>query len=425
MALAAIAGIAAVSAIAQHYQAEKARAASKAELDKIARMYEGLVPPDYDLTIEDPPELHAERLQEPVFAGELEKIQYNMEKLSPEEYQIVEKYQPRIAPLILEEKPELIKETEAMGEGREAQKQALRRFMEIGEDGYDPIFQQRVMDAQNRAQAEAQSRTASIQQDFERRGLAGSGLELAGKIGAASQAMDRNAQMQLAAEAEAYRNQLQALSQGADLGGRIRAEDIGLQQQNLDIINSFNQRMSKRHQDWEQMRADAMNRADLRNIQEAQRLADMNVTGRNEAKVLDRERADRIALQDYENRYRERARQDQLARDEYDRLVQQRSYDDAREILRAKWRQGNTDWLNRWKEQGYQDTQDKMAGMAGVVRERRGDIAGSAAADNAAIQGFSNVLAQGLASSADRKYRREEAEKDRQAYGYGRSNIYG
>lgn len=390
--MAIAAGASVVSGLIQAYNAEKARGAEKERLEEIKSLYEKLKPPNYDYTIEDPPELHQQALQLPEFASPQQAPQWNLDKLTPEDLKVVDKYTPQVAPLIMEEQPQLIEKSPEMKEGLEAQKSALRKFMSIGEgDGFDPELAQRVQTAKDRAQSEAQSRGASIMQDFERRGLGGSGMELAAKMGAASQAMDRNAQLGLAAEAEAYRNQLNALAQGAQLGGQVAGQEMAFQGRNADIINAFNQRMSKRHQDWEQMRADALNRADLLNIQEAQRIADYNTINRNKADQTHQQRMDDLTKFNYQAGVNERQRADDIAKWKYGAQGQERAYGDQRDILQAKWRQENVDRANQMRDKNFQNAQAITAGKAGIAQTLNQSDIGRAQDRNAAIQGLANL----------------------------------
>lgn len=385
------AGVAVASAAAQYYQSEKARGASQDELDRLKEMFGEITPPDYDLTIEDPPELHDERLQDPRFSGEMAAPQWNLDKLDPKMLEQVAKFNPEIAPLIKEAAPDIIKQSETMKEGSAAQKTALRRLMKIGEGDFDPEYAQRVQTAKDRSQAEAQSRSASTMQDFERRGIGGSGLELASKMGTNAAAMDRNAAMGMQAETEAYKNQLSALAQGAQLGGQMYAQDEGTQSRNAQIINNFNQRMSKRHQDWEQMRADQVNQADLRNIQEAQRISDENTGMSNKSAQVDRQRMDDITRYNQQFQLGERDRMDDLSRQQYDRDAKQRAYEDARDMMQAKWRQDNTRYGNNLQDQRFQNQVTMATEQAGLGGDRNQLGMQRAQDRNAAIQGVTQA----------------------------------
>jgi hypothetical protein len=407
------AGAMVVGGLVQAYNSEKARGASKERLREIEALYESITPPDYDLSITDPPRMHQETLQMPQFGSMEAAPKWDMKKLEPRELKLMEKFTPQIAPMVYEENPTLIKKSEDMKMGAAAEKKALRRFMDVGEGDFDPIYQQRVKEARDRAQAEAQSRSDSITQDFARRGIGGSGMELAAKMGGASQAMDRNAQMGMQAEAQAYQNQMQALAQGAQLGGQIQDRDISLQGRNASIINDFNQRMSKRHQQWNQMRADQLNAADLRNIQEAQRISDQNTMTQNQYDQRHQSRMDDIALKNYQAKVDEMNRQDALSKWRYNAEGQERAYRDQANIMSAKWRQDEKRYGNDMQTQIYNNQLAKAAGKAGISGQMSQMDMQGARDRNSAIQGLAN-MGMMYAMNQDANQQRQ---LDRDAYG--------
>lgn len=403
----------AVSTLAQYYNSSKARGARKEELNEIKKLFTELTPPDYDLDITDPPYLHTEKLQMPEFSTPDGKPKWDLSKLEPNSISLMEKYIPEIAPRIIESNPTLIEKSQDMKLGADAQKTAMRRFMNIGEGGFDPAYQQRVQNAKRQAQGEAQSRSDSIMQDFQRRGMGGSGMELAAKMGGASQSMDRNAQMGMQAEADAYRNQLNSLSRGSDIGGQIQDRDIGVQSKNAQIINSFNQRMSKRHQDWANMRANAMNQADLRNIQEAQRISEHNANTQNQYDQGHQTRMDGIAMKNYQAKIDELNRQDSLKKWKYGQEGTERANLNNANILRSKWKQGEKRYGNEMKGKAYDDELRRRGGIAGS-QSKIADAGMSDARDqNAAIQGMSNM------ATAWGMQEEEENRKDKRAEKYG------
>lgn len=407
-----------VSGLLQAYNAHRARGAAKEQLDEIKKAYQEVVPPDYDLSIDAPPEMHNERLQMPQFSGPQAGPEWDLKKLEPRQLKLVEKFTPQIAKLIYQEEPTLIEKSETMKTGSAAEKKALRRFMDIGEGEFDPVYQQRVKEARDRTQSEAQARGAAIQQDFARRGIAGSGLELAAKMGTSAQAMDRQAQMGMQAEAQAYQNQLRSLSQGADLGGRMQDRDISLQGRNAQIINDFNQRMSKRHQDWEQMRAQQLNAADLRNIQEAQRIAESNTLTQNKYDRAHQGRMDNIAMRNYQARIDEANRQDAINKWRYGAEGRERSYQDNKNILAAKWRQDQKRYGNQMRGQAYQDQLRRISGTSGAAAQIGQGALQSGRDQNAAIQGMMNM---GMLYSMQDDYNKKRLaqNKDTRTIGYG------
>lgn len=380
-----------ISGLVQMFNAERARGASMKRLEEIKKSYDSVVPPNYDLSIDEPPELHQERLQLPEFSGPQAGPEWDLKKLEPAQLQMLENFTPEIAQLVYETEPTLIEKSEDMQMGAEAEKKALRRWIDIGEGDFDPVYQQRVKEARDRTQAEAQARTAAIQQDFARRGIGGSGLELAAKLGTSAQSMDRQAQMGMQAEAQAYQNQLEALSRGAQLGGKIQDRDISLQGRNAQIINDFNKRMSSRQQNWEQMRAQQLNAADLRNMQEAQRISETNTLQQNRYDQAHQSRMDNIAMRNYQARIDEANRQDAIKKWQYGAEGAERARQDNAAILKAKWLQDQKRYANTMAARQYSD---RMGGVAGNARIRELQARGELMAgqdQNAAIQGMTNM----------------------------------
>lgn len=292
-----VAGVAmAVGALMQYYNSEKARGATAERLKAIEKLFEKVKPPDIDLSVYDDPKL----------AGTIPVGAYDFSKITPEEYKLVAKIAPEAAPYVAEQAPQVVKATQAATEGRGAQLDALRRFRSIADGEDDPQFQQLMLEASRKARGDAQSRQASILQNFQRRGVAGPGAELALQSGEASDAMQTQALESQRAAADAYRNRLQALSQGATLGGNIRESEMSEQKTNADIINDYNQRSSKRYQDWLQTRADAIYQARVEEEKMKQGIDDANVGNRNKYKIEDLERRNRLTSQQRGERVNER-----------------------------------------------------------------------------------------------------------------------
>jgi hypothetical protein len=99
----------------------------------------------------------------------------------------------------------------------------------------------------------------------------------------------------------ARQNALQALMQGANLGGQIRGEDVALEGKNVDIINAFNQRNAQRKQGWTEGNVDRRNLGQQYNIGNEQRVADATVQTGNEFKKYNQQRGDTNAQRDFAN----------------------------------------------------------------------------------------------------------------------------
>jgi hypothetical protein len=394
-------GASLLSGLVQYYNAEKARGASQDQLKKIEQQFDSIKPPEYNLSIDAPPQYHMEAIQSPQFQ------QMDMRNITPEKLQQVGTYVPELAPLIKEAAPTLVQNTEDMKFGRQAQMDALKKFMQVGEGGFDPEYEQKVQQAARSAQTEAQGRQGALVDSFARRGLSGSGLELAAELGSNSQAMDRLAASNQQAATDSYRNQLQALAQGAGLGGQIQNQDQSLQAQNASIINSFNQRMSSAQQNYEQQRADAMNQAQVRNLSEQQRVADANTANTNQFALNQQGRGDEMTK--YQN---------SLAQQQYGNQVNERNTQNSLAQSLADWNANQRKYGNQLQSQQYQDQLGKASGKSGQYQAQANNILQSAADRNQAISGVSGAINQGALAygnqqnkANDQKWQEELAKK--------------
>jgi len=225
----------------------------------------------------------------------LQDPNYDLKALTPEDYKLAQQYAPEAARYIEEQAPQVVTESADMAAGRRAQRDALEKLSSIGNDyGMDPQLAAMANDAARKAQIGAQSRQASILQDAARRGNLNSGSTLAAQLMGASEGMDRAAQTQSQLAADAYRQRLDALSKGAELGGQIRSQDINLQGKNADVINAFNQRNSANRQAMENMNVGNRNEAQRMNVANIQDIANKNVSNRNNYQQYNQKRGDEL-----------------------------------------------------------------------------------------------------------------------------------
>ncbi len=386
----ALVAVAAVAALAQLYQSEQARKASKERLAEIKRAFDALVPPNYDLSPMDPPQYIRDTVKEPDF---------DFSKMTPEQFKLVGKYAPQAAPLIAEQKPELLKETGVTKEGRDAMVSALRKMREVATSDYDPEFQQKQAEASARARMEANSRSKSILQDAARRGNLDSGAQMMAELQGSSDSMANAAAGSRSAAAESYRNKLAALRESGNMGHDLRADDLNMQKTNNDAINDFNQRTSRNAQTWADNMAKMENDASRFNLENEQDISNKNVTGRNDANKYNRERLDGLMKTLYDMRTKERDTQNNLIGKTSD------------------WNAAERDRKDRLTGKSYDDQFNKTAAVAGVGYKQDA-AANSAAQDrNSAIQGFGNMGANYLQYEEGRSDAKEsQGRDDRRAY---------
>ncbi len=385
----AVAAVMAAGALAQFYNAEKARGASADQLQKVSDLYDRIKPPDYNLKIQDPPELHAEALEKPHFEST---------PIKPEDMKMVGQLVPTIAPYIAEAAPKTVERTQVGKDALDAQRKALERYTRISDTGNDPVYQNEQQAAARRAQSEAQSRQASILQDFARRGQGGSGLSLAAQLGGGADAMDREATVANQSAADAYTRRLQALGQGATLAGDIGQQDVSMQSRNADIINSFNDRTSRTRQAWEQSRAGAMSDANRFNTTMGQNIANQNVEARNSAAV------------------RERNRADELGKWNYGADVAQRNYGNDVALQKAQWQRQERNTNNDMLSQIYNQQLQKTGLSAGILNQVGQAGIQRAQDQNAAIGGLTSAFgAYGAGQDAKGQNKYQQARADDRA----------
>ena len=387
MAVPVIIAIAAISALAQAYQSAKARKANKEELAKIKAAWDELTPPNFDMSIMDPPELIKSRVDLPNF---------DMSKFTPEVYETVGKYAPQLAPLIREANPKLVESTAEGKEGRNAQMEALKRLKSQASGAVDPEFSAALDQAGERSQIESQSRSQSIMQDFARRGMSGAGNELAAKLSASQNAMSEGANSSRQAAVESYRQRLQALKDSASLGGQISDSDFSRQSQNAGIINSFNQRLAASQQGNANMNTGILNDASKSNWNNEQDIKNKNTSSNNEFNWKDKL---------YKNDLK-----DKLYNHNVDEQGRQNSYI----INEANWKKGERDRGDDLEKAKYNAAMNKVNGVAGHAGQSIAMNTSNTQDTNNQIQGGANAAtsaAMYYQNQDDEERRRKEKEK--------------
>jgi hypothetical protein len=221
----------------------------------------------------------------------------------------VSDYIPQIAQHIPEATPQQLTEA-GVGTEKQAQQEALRQYGRMAQAGYDPIAaaQQEQALAAGAAQASA-ARQAALREAAQR-GMGGTGLDVLSGMGATEQAGVAGRQAALQAQQEAGQRRLQALGQYGTLAGQMRQQGAQTEQANVNIMNAFNERMSRNLNQYNQYVAELKNQAQLQNRAEQQRIGEMNVEQRNKALTYNTEAA-RRAIED------RRAAQERMAATKY------------------------------------------------------------------------------------------------------------
>lgn len=388
MALLAVAGIAAVSALAQAWQSEKARGANSAKLKEIERLFSQIVPPEYDLSPNDPPQYITQQLQ---------GANLDLSSITPEQFKVMGSYAPEAAQYVAEANPTLVEQTAAGQEGRQAQIDALRAYRQIA-SGDNPELKAALEKAARSSQAEAQSRTESLLQDEARRGMLGSGKSFAAMLQGNSDAMLRGADAGREGALEAYRSKMAAIRDSGMMGRQLASDELAQQSTNADIINQFNQRTSKNYQDYLNNRSNLANQAQMFNLQNAQDIANRNTAQNNQFAVTNQQNRNANAQQQYLN-----------ARDE-------RNYQNNLAQLQAQWGVDEKERQNNLKTQAYQNQLQRANGMAGIGAQAMAQNTQNAADRNAIINGLGSSLSGYFVNQQNQNFLKEQNDLNRKSY---------
>ena len=125
----------------------------------------------------------------------------------------------------------------------------------------------------------------AITEDAQRRGVSGSGLELAQKLMAQQSGADQAGRrgMEIAALAEQARSQ--ALNDAANLGGQIHGQDLEQQGSKAAAANAIAQYNATNQQQVTLQNIAARNAAQAANMAEKQRIADVNTGQENQTRM--------------------------------------------------------------------------------------------------------------------------------------------
>lgn len=164
---------------------------------------------------------------------------------------------------------------------QQAQMAALQQLSDIGQAGMTPAEAAALRTARRASAGEAQAKSSQITQEMARRGMGGSGAELAAQLQNAQSSADRQSQASDQEMQAAQARALQALSQTGSLSGQIQNQQFN-QQSDIarakDAINQFN---TQNQQNVQQRNVAATNQAALRNLQEQQRIGEAGAAVKN------------------------------------------------------------------------------------------------------------------------------------------------
>lgn len=179
-----------------------------------------------------------------------------------------------------------------------AQMAALEQLGQMSEGGFTTAETAALNQARRGAAAEAQAKSAQILDNFARRGMGGSGAELAAQLQNAQSAADRQSQESDRLAEMAQERALAALSQQANLAGSVRGQEYGEKSNAARAQDAINQFNLANQQSVQQRNVASGNVAAERNLSTQQQLANASVDVKNRSQQYNKE----LLQKDYENK---------------------------------------------------------------------------------------------------------------------------
>lgn len=165
---------------------------------------------------------------------------------------------------------------------RDAQVKALQFLQNRSETGLGPEERSAFNLLRKEVAKDTEGKRQQILQNMAAKGMSGSGAELAAQLSASQAGDEAAAAAGDRIAASAAQNALQAMAQVGQLGGQIRGQDFDVARTKAgaeDEMNRFNTQAQIARQT---RNIAAQNEAQARNLQEKQRMSDMNVQQANQ-----------------------------------------------------------------------------------------------------------------------------------------------
>lgn len=209
-------------------------------------------------------------------------------------YVIAGELTPREAEAILQKESEL-RGLEVDPELQAAQYEALAKMKVMADQGFDMTDKAKALNVYDQMMGAATAARKATQEQAQRRGIGGSGLELAEQMLGSQQAaqMSNRYWTDIAAASEQARKQ--ALGQYADMATGMRTQEFGEKSkiaEAQDLINRFNAAQQAATQEANINRA---READIFNLTNQQDIANKNVDLANKEAMIKRENALKLA----------------------------------------------------------------------------------------------------------------------------------
>ncbi len=185
-------------------------------------------------------------------------------------------------------------------EFQEAQMAALRSLQDMGSEGITASEKAVLNQIRRSTAGEEQARQGAIMQNMAERGVGGSGLELAARLSSSQKAADRASEESDRLAAMAQQRALESISKAGSLAGQVRGQEFGEKSDTARAKDAINQFNTANRQSLESRNVNAEREAQVRNLQEKQRIADQQAALRNQEQQYNKNLVDKRFDQEFQ-----------------------------------------------------------------------------------------------------------------------------
>jgi hypothetical protein len=175
-------------------------------------------------------------------------------------------------------------------EDKNAQRRALSELENVGyEGGLRLQDKQKLQESMLEGQTKDRGNRQAIAADAARRGMGGSGFEVASQLQAQQSGADRDSSNRLKIASDAQDRALQAIMGAGELGTKYRGQDFNEQAQKATAADAINRFNTSNLRDVQTRNIGAGNRAQEMNLNARQNASDMNTKQTNYADQYNKE----------------------------------------------------------------------------------------------------------------------------------------
>jgi hypothetical protein len=165
---------------------------------------------------------------------------------------------------------------------RNAEMEVINTLGLVSRGGLRPEDRLAYNELRQKTQQDAESKRQQILQSMQAQGQGGSGNALIAQLQAGQAAEDAASAQSDRLAAQASQNALQALNSRLSAAGNVRGQDLNIAQTRAQAIDDRNRFLYENSRATQQANINARNNAQQANLQNAQRLSEMNVTQGNQ-----------------------------------------------------------------------------------------------------------------------------------------------